>query len=47
MAELGKCLGKSHSGAEALVRSLGFSRIQASPEEWRLQLRQIERQLLG
>jgi len=36
-----------HSGAEALVRSLGFSRIQASPEEWRLQLRQIERQLLG
>jgi len=23
-----------HSGAEALVRSLGFSRIQASPEEW-------------
>ncbi len=23
-----------HSGAEALVRSLGFSRIQSSPEEW-------------
>ncbi|HEX4597317.1 MAG TPA: transporter substrate-binding domain-containing protein [Burkholderiaceae bacterium] len=23
-----------HSGAEALVRSLGFSRIHASPEEW-------------
>jgi polar amino acid transport system substrate-binding protein len=23
-----------HSGAEALVRSLGFSRIQTSPEEW-------------
>jgi len=23
-----------HSGAETLVRSLGFSRVQASPEEW-------------
>jgi len=23
-----------HSGAEALVRSLGFNRVQASPEEW-------------
>jgi len=33
------------SGAEALVRSLGFSRIQPSPEEWRNATRMKERRI--